>query len=220
MNNFIGLVPAYNEGKTIYSVAANSKKHLDIIMVVDDGSTDNTRKEAENAGAIVLEHCKNLGKGATLKTGFEYILKNFPQGEAVITLDADGQHNPDEIPKLIKTFKQTGADLILGERLINRKEMSFSRRVGNNLVSWLISQKIRQKIADSQTGFRLISKRFLENLNLESSGYGTETEILLAAAKNKFLINTVSVSATYLNKKRINFLKDLKITLSILKELL
>jgi len=219
MNNFIGLVPAYNEGKTIYSVAANSKKHLDIIMVVDDGSTDNTRKEAENAGAIVLAHCKNLGKGVALKRGFDYILKNFPDLEGIIILDGDGQHDPDEIPKFIETFENAGADLILGQRIINRNQMLFLRRIGNSFISWIISRKINQKISDSQSGFRLLSRRFLENLDLKSTGYGIETEILVKAAKNKFQIKTIPISTIYLNKKHISFAKDFRMAASVLKEL-
>jgi hypothetical protein len=91
------------------------------------------------------------------------------------------------------------------------------RRIGNDLISWLISRKIGQKISDSQTGFHLLSRRFLKNLYLKSSGYGVETEILLAAAENKFKIASVSVSTIYIKKKSINFLKDWKIFFSILK---
>jgi len=218
--NFIVLVPAYNEAETIGQVIAEIKKYSDKIIVVNDGSLDNTGEEAEKAGAIVLKHNKNFGKGAALKTGFEYILKNFPEAQAVITLDADGQHNPNEIPKFIEIFTKTNADLVLGERLINRTEMPFLRRTGNIFFSWLISKKIGQKILDSQTGFRLFSKRFLEKSDFKSNSYGIETEILLSAPQDGFQIKTIPISTIYpKDKKWFNFLKDFKITVSILGEI-
>jgi len=218
--DFIALVPAYNEAGTIGQIIAEIKNYLDKVIVVDDGSLDNTREEAEKAGAIVLKHNKNLGKGAALKTGFEYILKNFPETQAVITLDADGQHNPNEIPKFIEAFNKTGADLILGERLINRTKMPFLRRAGNTFFSWLISLRIGQKISDSQTGFRLISKRFLEKSNFKSDSYGIETEVLLSAPQDGFQIKTIPTSTIYLkDRKRSSFLKDIKIITSIFREI-
>lgn len=217
--NLAVLIPAHNEEKTICSVITKIKKYLDSIIIVNDGSTDNTQREAERAGAIVLRHNRNLGKGAALKTGFDYILENFPQAKAVITLDADGQHNPDEIEKFIEIFKKTRADLILGERIINQEEMPFLRRIGNEFFSWLISKKIGRKISDSQSGFRLLSRKFLEKSNFKSNSYGIETEILLVAAKNGFQIKTLPISTVYLSKKNINFLKDFKIIISILKEI-
>lgn len=219
-DSFIVVIPAFNEEKNIASVIDGVKKHLEQVIVVDDGSQDNTFKEAELAGAVVLRHEKNLGKGAALKTGFAHTLKHFPDCEAIIILDADGQHNPEEIPKFIDVFQKTGADLILGERMINRREMPFLRRVGNSAVSWLISRKIGQKISDSQTGFRLFSRKFLENFNPESTGYAVETEIILAAVRASFKINTIPVSAKYLNKNSLNFLKDLRIIISISKIIL
>lgn len=216
----IAFIPAYNEEDFIGSVIKGVKNYFDRVVVVDDGSTDDTRQEAARAGATVLRHDKNLGKGASLKTGFDFILNNFPRTEAVITLDADGQHESGEIPEFINVFRKTAADLIIGERVINRWEMPFLRQIGNSAVSWLISRKIGQKIYDTQSGFRLFSGKFLENFKPESSGYGVETEIILAAAKNKFKIAAIPVSTVYRNKNSVNFLKDARIISSIISELI
>ncbi len=218
--NFIALIPAYNEEKAIYDIISQIKKYLDGIVVIDDGSLDNTEKEAKRAGAIVLRHEKNQGKGAALNRGFKYILRNFLSFEAIIVLDGDGQHNPEEITKFINAFKKTRADLILGQRLINRREMPRLRRIGNRLASWLVSKKIGQKISDSQSGFRLLSKKFLEDLDLEEGGYTIETEILLKAAQNKFQIKDVPILTIYRNKKYLNFFKEFKRIISFLKYIL
>lgn len=220
VKNIIGLIPAHNEEKGIKRVVAEAKKYLETILVVDDGSEDKTFQEAKEAGAIILRYGKNEGKGRALKTGFDFVLKNYSEAEGVIILDGDGQHDPNEIMKFIEIFKKGNFDLVLGERVINKNKMPFLRRAGNFFVSSLVSVKIGQKIIDSQSGFRLFSRRFLDKLKLDSIGYGVETELLLSAAKNRFSITTIPISVNYINKNQINFLKDAKIIVSIIERLL
>jgi len=220
VKNIIGLIPAHNEEEGIRKVVSETKKYLETVLVVDDGSADKTVQEAMAGGAIVLRHDQNKGKGAALKTGFDFVLKSCPMADGIISLDGDGQHEPGEIAKFIESFEKNGFDLILGERIIDRSRMPFLRRAGNRLVSGLVSLKVGQKIIDSQSGFRFFSRRFLERLELRSAGYGVETELLLAAAKNKIPIATIPIAVHYRNKNQINFLKDRRIIVSIIKEFL
>jgi len=214
------LIPTFNEEKNIEAVIRDLKRYIQDIIVIDDGSRDQTAKIAKEAGAKVIYHKKNLGKGAALMSGFKYFLSNFPDSDALIILDGDGQHSSKEVDNFIRIFTETGADLILGARAINKEKMPILRRVGNFLISKLISKKISQKIKDSQSGFRLLSKKFLNKLDIKNQGYGVETEILIEAARKNFVIRELPIETIYLNKKQANLIKDTKIIFAIVKEIL
>lgn len=189
------VIPAYNEELTIGSVVALAKKYGDV-LVVDDGSKDRTSEIAQNAGAIVVRHETNKGKGAALKTGFGYALSN--AYDVVVTIDADGQHNPDEIPHLIEPIIKREADLVIGSRYLNgsKKKIPLYRRLG----LWVLnkSTKVASKIeVDSQSGFRTLSRKALERLNLSSSGYAVETDMVVNAREQGLRIKEVPISVRY-----------------------
>ena len=212
------LIPAYNAGTSLEELVNRLHRSIgDIhVIVVDDGSRDNTAEIAHSVGATVLRHDKNCGKGAALQTGFDYFKKQ-PNVEFILTLDADLQHQPEDIQKFFSTQQQTSADIIIGWRKRAGTKMPVHRILSNTLTSAFVSLKTGMKIKDSQCGFRLIRKRVLENIQLESHGYEAETEFLIKAARLKFKIEFVPVYTVYGNEKSymthwattINFIKVL-----------
>jgi glycosyltransferase involved in cell wall biosynthesis len=195
------LIPAYNARQTIGSVVREVKQVSPAIvtLVVDDGSVDITAMEAEQAGALVARHERNMGKGTALRTGFREFLKG--DFEAVITLDADGQHSPYEIPKLIECWLGKKADIVIGTRKRDLHKMPMLRILTNTVSSWLVSLSAGRYIEDSQSGFRLISRRVIERVATRSKGYGAESEILIKAASRGYVIASAPISTIYKNEK-------------------
>lgn len=196
------LIPAYNAGSYLEELVSRLRSSIgDIrIVIVDDGSADNTAEIAISIGATVLRHDKNCGKGATLQTGFDF-LKNEKNVEFILTMDADLQHQPDDIQKFFNIQKKTNADIVIGWRERRGTKMPVHRILSNTLTSVLVSLKTGTKIKDSQCGFRLISKGVIENITLESHGYEAETEFLIKAALQKYKIESVPVSTVYGSEK-------------------
>src|SRR4030067_776827 len=156
------VIPAYNAEDTVGDVVTGSKKYLQDVIVIDDGSVDNTAVAAEAAGAVVIRQSENLGKGDALKTGFRYAIeKNY---DAVITIDADGQHYPDEMPKFIDKYKEGGQQIIVGSRMHAKSYMPKYRYRCNIVGVILISVAARQYIADTQSGNRLYEVKGLSLL--------------------------------------------------------
>jgi len=189
------LIPSYNEAKTIGSLVKNLKgKGLDTI-VVDDGSFDRTAEVAQQAGAYVLRQEQNKGKGASLKQGFDYILTQDYQ--AVITMDGDGQHSPEDIYKFIEQANNPDLDIVAGNRMSQSKNMPPVRWITNKLMSFLISKICRHTIRDSQCGFRLIKTRVLKKINLSSSNYEIESELAIKASRKGCTIKSVPIQTIY-----------------------
>jgi glycosyltransferase involved in cell wall biosynthesis len=190
------LIPAYNAGLTISELIEKTSKFVNKsdIVVVDDGSKDQTFAIAQRAGAVVLKHEKNKGKGEVLKTGFRYALeKNY---HALITMDADLQHDPESIPDFIcKANNFPG--IIIGTRKRNLKIMPFARWLTNNLTSVIVSVLSGQSVRDSQSGYRLISTQVLKNLKLKSKKYDLESEILIKARRKGFKITEITIKTIY-----------------------
>lgn len=194
------VIPAYNEAEKITSLITQIKaRGLDVI-IVDDGSADVTSEKARSAGACVLRHEQNRGKGAALVTGFQHALR---QGyDAVITMDGDGQHLADDIPQFIESaVRQADAAVFVGNRMHNPRNMPWLRWGTNKFMSWLISALIRQRIADTQCGFRLLRRQALENLNLVTTNYEIESEMLIKAARLGYRISSVQVHSVYQGEK-------------------
>jgi glycosyltransferase involved in cell wall biosynthesis len=169
------LIPAYQEGSRIAEVVAGARRHLPVI-VVDDGSTDDTAIAAAAAGATVVSQRPNAGKGAALRTGFSAALE---QGaEAVVTLDGDGQHDPNEIPAFLEAFERSGCQLVIGRR--DFRAMPLVRRASNTLGRMAISVAVGQDIPDNQSGYRLIGSTMLAEL-LDSREPGFEFEVEMIA---------------------------------------
>lgn len=190
------IIPAYNAGKRIIPVIEGVRKYLgQNIIVVNDGSTDDTSQIAENKNTIVLSHNQNTGKGGALKTGFRKALSL--NWSAIITLDADGQHDPKFIPDFIHTFENANFDIIIGSRMWNTGSMPFHRIFSNKTTSLLISRRIGQPITDSQSGYRLIRAGLLNEIRLNTSHYDTETEILLKSGLKNFKIGYINIDTVY-----------------------
>ncbi len=190
------LICAYNEAEKISNVVTEVRgKGLDVI-VVDDGSMDDTAKKATESGAVVIRHGKNLGKGAALKEGFRYVL-NVPEYEAVITMDGDGQHHPGDIDSFIARYRESSPGIIVGTRMGQTRNMPLVRYLTNKFMSALLSMTAGQRIPDTQCGFRLISRKVLQGIRLTTSNYELESEILIKAARKGFNIDSVDVETIY-----------------------
>jgi glycosyltransferase involved in cell wall biosynthesis len=169
------VIPAYQEGARVAAVVEGASRHLPVV-VVDDGSSDNTAAQAEAAGAIVLRQVPNAGKGAALRAGFAYALDHGT--DAVVTLDGDGQHDPDEIPAFLVAHERSDAQLVIGRR--DFRSMPLVRRVSNTVGRMVISVAVGQDVPDNQSGYRLIGRRLMTAL-LESREAGFEFEVEMIA---------------------------------------
>lgn len=184
------VIPAYNEEKTLGNVIEETISVMDSmqtpyeLIIVDDGSTDNTRKIAANYKAIVLSNGKNQGKGHALRKGFQHA-----SGDIIVTIDADGSHKPKEIPELIQPLFN-GTDVVAGSRFLGYSKDFTPRinQVGNFLLNATITVFTGKQLTDSQTGFRAFKRRFLEEIGLRSIGYEIETEITVKSLKNGFKV--------------------------------
>lgn len=171
----LAVIPAFQEGPRIAAVVEAARLHLPVV-VVDDGSTDDTVARAEAAGATVLRQVPNAGKGAALRAGFRYALEL--GAEAVITLDGDGQHDPDEIPSFLAAVEASRPELIVGRR--DLRAMPPVRRLSNALGGLLLSVAVGQDVPDNQSGYRLIGRHLMTAL-LDSREAGFEFEVEMIA---------------------------------------
>jgi len=196
------LIPAYNAEASLVELVQRLRKVMGErdIVVVDDGSTDDTGAVAASLGAVVLRHEKNRGKGAALQTGFHY-LHNQSDADFVLTIDADLQHQPEEIPKFLLAQQQTNADIVVGWRQRTGTTMPVHRRISNTLTSFLVGRRTGMLIKDSQCGFRLIRRAVLDHISLDTSGYEAETEFLIKAARSGCTIEFVPVQTIYGREK-------------------
>ncbi len=172
--------------------------HRDLdVVVINDGSTDGTSATAGAAGAHVLEHKVNLGKGAALKTGFEYAIEK--GYDAVITMDGDGQHEPTAIPDFLDALEKSDADVIIGTRMQAVGEMPKLRIWTNRTTSRIVSLLAGQKISDSQSGYRLIKVRVLRDIvqSFVTTRYDTESELLIRAARRGYRMAAVTIRSVY-----------------------
>jgi len=201
------IIPTHNECLTIARLVSEIRALSLDVVVVDDGSTDNTAACAQKEGAFVLHNSRNQGKGRALAQGFEYFLKH--DFDAALTMDGDGQHLPQDIPQFLSKAESDCAGLIIGNRMSDRRNMPFVRVLTNKFMSWIISRIVRQKIADSQCGFRLIKRRLLEMMTLTTNKFEIESEMILEACRKGFSIASVPVQSVYRKEKsHINPLID------------
>ncbi|GEM_PF-201713 len=212
-NKYLILIPAYNAetslGKVIESVVTtlNGSGIRYDLLVVNDGSTDHTEEEALKRHVRIITHQVNSGKGAALKTGFAYAVQN--RYTAVITLDADGQHEPSAIPAFIKYYEQTGAEIIMGSRKRSIRSMSPARIFSNWCTSLLLSLRTGCKIPDSQSGFRMIHTELLGKINLKTSRFETESELLILAGRLHARFGFVPIPTIYAGEtSHIRHLRD------------
>jgi glycosyltransferase involved in cell wall biosynthesis len=194
------LVAAFDEETAVGQVVTETAPYVARVVVVDDGSKDRTAQIARDAGATVLAHERNLGKGCAIRTGLSYILGQ-PHTH-VLFLDADLQHDPAEIPKLIDRSARGMADIVLGEREFSRDLMPAARFYSNVIGSRILSSLIGVEVADSQSGFRLIRADVLRKVALTSSGYEIETEMLIKLTRAGARLERVGVQRLHYDGAR------------------
>jgi glycosyltransferase involved in cell wall biosynthesis len=194
--NVLALVPAFNEEVTIAEVVEGIRRHVPDVIVVDDGSEDQTAARARAAGATVLRHDVNRGKGYALRTGLAHVLGlNYTH---VLCMDGDLQHAPEDIPRLIERARKGAGDFVIGERVFDRATMPRSRYYTNTFFSRVISTFfVGARVRDSQSGFRLIRTDLLRGLSLTARGYEVETEMLIKLARRGARIEGVPVELRY-----------------------
>lgn len=185
------LIAAYNEAAHVADVVQATARHASPVVVVDDGSVDETSANARAAGAVVLRHDQNRGKGSAIRTGLEYVLAQ--PCTHVLFIDADLQHDPAEIATLVNRATRGAGDFVIGERELRKHAMPAARFYSNVIGSRILSRFIGADVADSQSGFRLIRADLLRKLHFTSTGYEIETEMLIKLVRAGARLERVTV---------------------------
>ena len=195
ISNIWAVIPAYNEERHVVRIIKKTKKFIEKVVVVDDGSKDNTKKVAEKAGAIVLRHIVNLGKGAALKTGCDFALGN--DARYIIAIDADAQHKPEDIPRFIEKLKKY--DIVFGYRKLSAK-MPFVLRLGNLFISYVTTILYGINLNDTQCGFRAFSREAYRKIRWNASDYAMESEMIAKAGKQRLKYVQIPIETIYSDK--------------------
>jgi glycosyltransferase involved in cell wall biosynthesis len=191
----LAIIAACDEEISIGTMVLEAKAHVDEVVVVDDGSKDRTAAVAAAAGARVLRHDSNRGKGMAVRTALEYARANGVQ--AVVLLDADGQHDPDDIPRLLEPVLAGRTDLAIGLRFRENTKMPFYRRIGKRTLDYATAASGGGPVTDSQSGFRALSRTAIESMTLTEDGFGIESEMLVEANEKSLRVSEVPVSVRY-----------------------
>lgn len=196
------VVPALDAERTIGPVVREARAQLDCVVVIDDGSRDATANVAREAGATVVSHPHNRGKGAALRTGLEWARDR--DYEAVVTLDADGQHPPDQIPRLLAASDDPDA-LVLGIRNLAAAHAPRANQLSNGFSNWFLSTVTRRPLRDTQCGLRRYPVRRALSLGVRDDGFGFETEVLLRALRARLPIVQVDIDVLYPDTRTTHF---------------
>ncbi len=188
-------IPVFNEEKTIAKVAIRASRHVDRVAVIDDGSTDDTAMIAERLGLVLLRHDRNRGKGLAVRTCLRWA--RGVGADVLVTLDGDGQHDPDDIPRVLRPVLEGRADIVIGSRAGRPSSMSRSRRVAQRSLDRIVNVKSNGVIVDSQSGFRAYSKKAIEAVEVTEPGLGVDSEILMKASRRGLIIAEVPVAMRY-----------------------
>ena len=191
----IACIPAFNEEKPIVDVIKKSLNYVDQVVVCDDGSSDLTSKNAKSAGAVVIKHEKNMGKGYAMKTLFKYA-KDI-DADIVITIDGDGQFLPEQIKNLLKPILENSFDVVIGNRFSDDKEMPSYRKIGNQMLDKITKLAADLPFSDTQSGFRSYSKKAIQSIDFSTSGFGVDSEILINAVDKGLKITETDVTVLY-----------------------
>jgi glycosyltransferase involved in cell wall biosynthesis len=204
------LIPAYNAAESLQGVIEGIKGYLSSILVVDDGSTDATTAIASAAGVQIMRHPINRGKGMALRTGFWFLMH---QGyQAIITMDADGQHDPSYIPLFIDAYEKGKGDIVIGSRAREFHAMSRLRRFWNKLGVKAVSKLIGTPLTDTQSGYRLIKAEALKGLPLRATGYDIELELLIKACKRGHRVVEIPVTTHYIDGRHSSHFRPVQDT--------
>ena len=192
----IAVIPCLNEEHFINDVVVKTIKHVDRVVVVDDGSKDATARVAQEAGAEVISHPHRQGAGAATRTGFETALKL--GADIVVTLDGDGQHNPEEISRLLAPILKGRADLVIGSRFLDpATNMPAYRKLGIDTITWLFNWGSPVRVTDSQSGFRAHSRKLLEAVKITRKDFSFSIEVLVKCRRLGLVIAEVPISCLY-----------------------
>jgi glycosyltransferase involved in cell wall biosynthesis len=199
VSRVLAIIPCFNEEATIASIVLKTKRYVDDVLVVDDGSSDETAELAKQAGAIVVVHKVNQGKAGAIKTGFQYMLDH--HYDSAITLDGDGQHNPSEIPILLDKMKADTLDIVIGIRFGETTEMPRWRKVGKRVLDYTTSLGNGGFVTDSQSGFRGFNIKAVEKITPRLSGraFSVESEQLIRAHDAGLQVGSAHISCRYNN---------------------
>ena len=193
-NKIAAVIPFFNEKNTVHRIIQATLKHVDAVIAIDDGSTDDSAVNISLLKNItLLKNNTNRGKGFSLRKGLNYAVEN--GFDELVTLDADLQHNPDEIPLLVSKLNEY--HIVIGNRLNNLKGMPLQRKISNNITSKLLSIKTGQKILDSQCGFRAYRSEVIRNVKTNTDGYEAESEIVIKASLLGYQIGFTDITTIY-----------------------
>jgi glycosyltransferase involved in cell wall biosynthesis len=189
-------IPAYNEEKTIANIVKKSLNYADEVVVCDDGSTDNTAKMAKEAGATIISHKKNQGYGAAITSLFEYAREK--KADIMVTIDSDGQHDPDQIPLLIDTILQHNVDVVIGSRFLDKQTNTPGyRKRGIKIITSASNYGTSFNVSDAQSGFRAYSKNAIDSIHPTEDGMSVSTEILLKISNKGLSLAEVPITISY-----------------------
>lgn len=212
------VIPAYNEANTIFEVVSRTCQQVDWVIVVDDGSSDGTAEKLTHLPVTVVRHANNLGKATALWQGIKLAIEK--GAEAVLTLDADGQHCPGEIPRLVAAGRRHPDKIIIAARLVKRSSVPIMRRFANAMADFWISWAAGHPILDTQSGFRVYPITLLKQLHKKSSlrhGFVFESEILIEAAKQGYWTKSIAIDAIYPKNARPSYYRPTRDTLLIIR---
>jgi glycosyltransferase involved in cell wall biosynthesis len=191
----VAAIPCHNEAQFISDVVSRARRHVDQVIVVDDGSTDDTSQIAEAAGATVVRHNGNKGPGAAYRSCLE--AARFNGADILVTLDGDRQHNPDELPQILHPLLAEEADLVIGSRFLGEYHIRRYRKFGIDVITWLHNLGSKIKVVDAQSCYRGYNHRALDSLHITERGFGFSVELLVQAREMGLVIKEVPISCIY-----------------------
>lgn len=206
------VIPIYNEGAHVRPLIEESKKYVDEIIAVDDGSSDNTYEEVQKTGVTVLKHTINLGKGGAMKTGADAAIKH--HADIIIFMDSDGQHPPKYLPQFIDPIKKGEVDVVIGYR--SMREMPLIRRMGNSLLGFLLKVLFMTKIKDIQIGYRSFAVKHYDKLSWNSKRYYADAEMSVRTGKYHLKYTQVPIETIYHDSfKGMSVIDGLKVLIQL-----
>jgi len=195
----IAAIPCYNEERFIGEVVLKAKRHVDQVIVIDDGSRDGTVEAAKVTGALIVNHGVNKGYGESVKSCFAAAKAN--HADVLVIFDGDGQHNPDELPPALALILNGRADMVIGSRFLSgQTNIPRYRKFGIDVITWLFNVGSKVKVSDAQSGFRVYSRRILDTISLTEKGMAISVEVIIKAREKGFTIQEVPISCTYHSK--------------------
>lgn len=215
MDKVVTVIPARNEAERICAVVDEAKNYCDLVLVIDDGSTDGTSQIVNCDDKVkVVRHSMNLGKGAALKTGCDLALQN--NAGIIVIMDADGQHKASDIQRFVREIREKRTDIVFGARKLN-EQMPFIMVMGNRFLSWLISFFFGVHLSDTQGGFRAFRSEIYPKIKWQSSGYAVETEMIKNVGRNHLTFCEIPIDTIYKDKyKGTTIIDGIRIFINII----